>query len=67
MEYRKPAVKDETRIMDEMHQTGQPVTADMIKRYLGLITVGRPMIAKIEVEERRTDLSGQMIPARPKP
>jgi N-alpha-acetyltransferase 38, NatC auxiliary subunit len=63
MEYGEPTAKVESVIMDKLQHTEHPfVRANMIKRYLGLITVGRPMIVKIEIEERRTDL-----PVRPKP
>ena len=64
-EYRKPSPKEEARAIEEAKLSGKPVTADMTSRFLGLVTIGRPQIIKIELEERRTEMSGsQDLPVR---
>lgn len=57
-EYRKPSAKEEARLIEEAKIAGKPVKADMTSRFLGLVTIGRAQIVKIELEERRSDLSG---------
>ncbi|ETN38514.1 uncharacterized protein HMPREF1541_06549 [Cyphellophora europaea CBS 101466] len=53
-EYRKPSAKEEAKAIEEAAQSGKPVKADMTSRFLGLVTVGKEQIVKIELEERRT-------------
>lgn len=66
-EYRKPSPKEEARVIEEAKLSGKAVTADMTSRFLGLVTIGRAQIVKIELEERRTDTSGgQDLPLRVK-
>ena len=64
-EYRKPSPKEEARAIEEARLSGKAVKADMTSRFLGLVTIGKAQIIKIELEERRTDTSGgQNLPMR---
>lgn len=66
-EYRKPSAKEEARLIEEAKLAGKSVKADMTSRFLGLVTLGRTQIVKIELEERSSDLSNsQGLPTRTK-
>ena len=65
-EYRKPSAKEELRLIEEAKLAGKSVKADMTSRFLGLVTIGPRQVVKIELEERRTDISSQTLPLRVK-
>ena len=65
-EYRKPSAKEELRLIEEAKLAGKSVKADMTSRFLGLVTIGPLQVVKIELEERRTDISSQTLPLRVK-
>lgn len=52
--------------LQQMRETGETSKANMTSRFMGLIVVPKHQIVKIELEEKRSEETGQELPTRTK-